>query len=122
MAATIYVVDDDAAARDSLKLLLETYGLEVKESASTREFLYIYQPGDQQCLILDHQLADEKGLDFIESTERERIKIPVILVSGGGDRKLKDRGLKDGAYAYFDKPLDNSLLLPTIFKAVGLTA
>jgi len=118
--ATIFVVDDDEAVRDSLKLLLETYGFEVKDYGTIREFFRAYQPRDQQCLVLDDHLPDERGLDFIESNDGASLGIPVILVSGGGDRTLKERAVKAGAFAYLDKPLDNSGLLVTIFKAIGM--
>jgi len=118
--ATIFVVDDDEAVRDSLRLLLETYGLKVEDYGSIREFFRAYQPREQQCLVLDNYLPAERGLDFIESIDGASLGIPVILVGGGGDRKLKERAVKAGAFAYFDKPLDNSGLLVTIFKAIGM--
>lgn len=118
--ATIFVVDDDEAVRDSLRLLLETYGLKVEDYGSIREFFRAYQPREQQCLVLDNYLPGERGLDFIESIDGASLGIPVILVGGGGDRKLKERAVKAGAFAYFDKPLDNSGLLVTIFKAIGM--
>jgi FixJ family two-component response regulator len=45
--------------------------------------------------------------------------MPVILVSGGGNRALKERALKAGVVAYFDKPLNNSILVPVILKAIA---
>lgn len=120
LEATIFVIDDDEAVRDSLKLLLETYGLEVADCESIREFFRAYQPREQQCLVLDQHLAGETGLDFLKSLDGTGLRIPVILVSGGGDRSLKERALRAGAFAYFDKPLDNSMLLATIFKAIGI--
>jgi FixJ family two-component response regulator len=118
--ATVYIVDDDAAVRDSLKLLLETYGLAVVDYGSVGEFVRSYQPHERQCLVLDHHLAGETGLDFLESADHLGLRMPVILVSGGGDRAVKERALKAGVLAYFDKPLDNSALLTTIFKAIGI--
>ena len=118
--ATVFIVDDDIAVRDSLKLLLETYGLAVEDYGSASEFFRAYQPCQRQCLVLDHHLAGETGLDFLESADGNGLRMPIILVSGGGDQVLKDRALKAGVLAYFDKPLDNSVLLTTIFKAVGI--
>lgn len=115
----IYVVDDDDAVRDSLKLLLESHGCEVEDYGSTREFFQAYRPQEAQCLVLDHHLPGETGLEFLESIDGASLRIPVILVSGGGDRALKERALKAGVFAYFDKPLDNSRLLSAILKAVG---
>jgi two-component system CheB/CheR fusion protein len=49
----IYVVDDDEAVRDSLKLLLESYGMVVEDYRSSEEFARAYVPGRGACLILD---------------------------------------------------------------------
>jgi len=116
---TVYIVDDDEAVRDSLTLLLESYGCDVHGFGSTREFLRAYGPHERQCLVLDHHLPGETGLDFLESIDGAGLRLPIILVSGGGDRTLRERALKAGVVAYFDKPLDNSILLATISKAVG---
>jgi two-component system, LuxR family, response regulator FixJ len=121
-AAMIFLVDDDEAVRDSLKLLLESYDCLVEDFGSTREFLKAYRPRDKQCLVLDHHLPDETGLDFLESIDGASLRIPVILMTGGGDRALKERALRAGVTAYFDKPLDNAILLGAIFTAIGIDA
>lgn len=115
----VFIVDDDEAVRDSLKLLLEAYDCHTEGYSSTREFLYAYRPRERQCLVLDHHLPGETGLEFLESIDGASLRLPVILVSGGGDRGLKERALKAGVIAYFDKPLNNSVLLSTILKAIG---
>lgn len=117
--ATIFIVDDDEAVRDSLKLLLESYGCTVKDYGSTRAFFRAYKPHENQCLILDHHLPGETGLEFLESIDGASLRLPIILLSGGGDRSLKERALQAGAIAYFDKPIDNTVLLATLFKAIG---
>lgn len=113
---TIYLVDDDEAVRDSLKLLLEAHGCRVEDYGSTGDFLRGFQPGERQCLILDHHLPEMNGLDFLESDDGARLRLPVILVTGGGDDGLKDRALRAGADAYFDKPLRDSELVATILR------
>jgi len=117
---TIFLVDDDEAVRDSLKFLLESYDCFVEDFPSTREFLKAYRPREKQCLVLDHHLPGETGLDFLESIDGAGLRIPIILVTGGGDRALKERALRAGVLAYFDKPLDNAVLLGAIFKATGM--
>lgn len=115
--AIVFIVDDDEAARDSLMLLLETYGCDVQGFGSTREFLQAYRPRKRQCLILDHHLRGETGLDFLQSIDGASLRLPVILVSGGGDRLLKERAHNAGVVAYFDKPLEISVLMATILNA-----
>jgi two-component system response regulator FixJ len=119
---TIFIVDDDEAVRDSLKLLLESHGCRVEDYGSTRAFLRAFRRDSRQCLVLDHHLPDETGLDFLESGDGATLRVPVILVTAGGDEALKERAAKAGALAYFDKPLDNSALVATIFKLLDAVA
>ena len=113
---TIFIVDDDDAVRDSLKLLLESHGCKVRDYGSTRDFFRDYRKEARQCLILDHHLPGETGIEFLESGDGANLRVPVILVSGGGDPALKLRATKAGALAYFDKPIDDSELVATIFR------
>lgn len=116
--STIFIVDDDEAVRDSLKLLLESHGWHVEDYGSTREFFRAFRRRERQCLVLDHHLPDGTGLDFLESEAGANLHLPVILVSGGGGEALRERATKAGALAYFDKPLDDSKLVATIAKLI----
>jgi FixJ family two-component response regulator len=118
----VFIVDDDDAVRDSLRLFLQAYDCNTEEYSSIREFLRAYRPRERQCLVLDHHLPRETGLDFLESIDGAGLRLPVILMSGGGDCSLKERALKAGVIAYFDKPLNNSVLLATILTAIGKDA
>jgi FixJ family two-component response regulator len=118
----VFIVDDDEAVRDSLRFLLQAYDYDTEEYGTTREFLRAYRPRDRQCLLLDHHLPRETGLDFLESIDGAGLRLPIILMSGGGDGSLKERALKAGVVAYFDKPVNNALLLATILKAIGKDA
>jgi two-component system response regulator FixJ len=116
--STIFIVDDDEAVRDSLKLLLEAHGCRVRDYGSTREFVDNFRRDQKQCLVLDHHLPDQNGLDFLESDDGSNLQMPVIVVTGGGDATLRDRATRAGAHAYFDKPLNDTILLSTIFNLI----
>lgn len=116
---TIFIVDDDEAVRDSLKLLLESHGCHVRDYGSTRDFFRDYRKGDRQCVVLDHHLPDQTGVEFLESDDGANLRVPVILVTGGGDQALRARATKAGALAYFDKPINDSELVSTIFRLLG---
>jgi len=116
---TIFIVDDDEAVRDSLKLLLESHGCQVRDYGTIRDFFREFQPDQRQCLVLDHHLPGETGVEFLESDEGAKLRVPVILVTGGGDPALKERATKAGALAYFDKPINDNELVATIFRLLG---
>ena len=118
--AKIFIVDDDDAVRDSLKVLLEIHGLEVEDFGSTSEFVSHYRkPSVPGCLILDQHLPRTTGLDFLMSARGRDIGIPVILISGQGDSKLEFRARQAGAAGYLQKPISEQTLLATVGRVIA---
>ena len=85
--STIFVVDDDPAARESLRWMIEQadFGVRVKEFRSCREFLDYYRPGENDCLVLDVRMPEMDGLT-LQATLRDRgIRLPIIFITAYGD-------------------------------------
>jgi len=117
--ARVYVVDDDDGVRDSLKILLESYGARVAAFGSTEAFLRDYRPNAHACLVLDQHLPGATGLDFLATAEGARLGLPVILVTGRGDPALRSRALAAGCFAYLEKPVDDGVLVAKIERAIA---
>ena len=116
----IFVVDDDEAVRDSLKILLESHGMPVQAFATTEAFSEAYRPRTRQCLILDQHLRGKKtGLGFLASPERPAMRLPVILITGRGDDAIKARAADVGVADYIEKPIDTDRLIAAIEHAFG---
>jgi FixJ family two-component response regulator len=62
--ASVYVVDDDASAREGLASLIQSAGLTAKTFASAEEFLAAPRPKVPSCLVLDVSLPGVSGLDL----------------------------------------------------------
>jgi len=62
--ATVYVVDDEVDLLDSISILLNTLGLNVKSFTSAEAFLKNYRPSESECLILDVMMPSMSGLDL----------------------------------------------------------
>jgi two-component system response regulator FixJ len=118
-ATKVLIVDDDDAVRDSLKVLLESYGLAVEDYASAQDLVRHYRPARGQCLLLDQHLPNLSGLDFLASPEGASLDIPVILVTGRGDAAIRHRARALGVVDYLEKPVPDDVLLAAIAKAVG---
>lgn len=116
-----YVVDDDEAVRDSLKVLLEIHGIEVEDYASIGAFAEHYHRPCRGILILDQHLPSRTGLDFLNSPDGRRLGIPVILITGRGDRALEERARAAGAAAYLHKPVSEKVLLATMSRLLEAT-
>ncbi len=118
----IYVVDDDDGVRTSLRALLESYGYEVEEYASGAAFLSHYQPGPRSgCLVLDLHLPAATGIDVMaDLRKRTGAYLPILLMTGRGDKTVRDRALAAGASAYLEKPVDSDHLMEAVRNLVEL--
>jgi FixJ family two-component response regulator len=116
---TIYIVDDDAAVRAGLALLVESCGWMVCPCASAEEFLRTYSPDIPGCVVLDLQMPGISGADLQEIMAARGIDLPVIVVTAYKDHPLADRVRAAGARAVLAKPFDESDLVREIDAAVG---
>jgi two-component system response regulator FixJ len=114
----IYVVDDDDAVRDSLRILLESHGMRVSDFGSTGEFIAGYRVHPSACLILDLHLPVVGGLDFLASSAGRALDIPVILITGRGDEATRARAKELGAAAFLEKPIEDGALVEVIAAAL----
>jgi FixJ family two-component response regulator len=116
--ATIHVVDDDQAVRESIKWLIESVGMNIETYGSADEFLDKYTEDSLGCVILDVRMPGLSGLD-LQAIIRERgIDLPVIFITGHGDVPMAVRALKNGAVDFIEKPFNDQTLLDTIQAAL----
>ena len=112
--ATIHVIDDDPAIRDSLSLLLTTEGHEVRTYESARGFLDAIGEGDNGCVVTDVRMPGLSGLDLVETMRKRHISMPIIVITGHADVPLAVQAMKQGAVDFFEKPFDEDALLASI--------
>jgi FixJ family two-component response regulator len=118
VAQSICIIDDDAAVRDSLRVLLESHGWTVEDFASTAEFLTRRHGSEGAALlILDQHLPGASGLEFLAG-QGARLGLPVILITGAGDNNLREQARRRGVAAYLEKPLSETKLLDAIARAL----
>ncbi len=115
---TVFVVDDDAAMRASLRWLLESVGLRVETFASGRDFLERYENGQAGCLVLDLRMPDLSGLELQSELNRRAISLPVIIISGYGEVRTAVDALKAGAVDFLEKPFSEQVLLDRVWQAI----
>lgn len=122
--STVYVVDDDQAVRESLHWLMTSVNLPVKTFASAQEFLKAYQPDQQGCVLLDIRMPGMSGFELQKRLAARSDELLVIFITGHGDVHMAVEAMKAGAYDFFEKPIDDQLLLDVVQKAVkqGATA
>ncbi len=115
----IFVVDDDADVRDSVRALLESASFKVVTYASPAQFLADPAPKDG-CLISDIRMPGMTGLELQEEIVRRQMALPVILITGHGDVAMAVRAMRAGAVNFLEKPFDDELLLANVRQALEL--
>jgi len=115
---TIFVVDDDEAVRDSLRMLLSAAGYPAELYASARGFLERNGDASKGCLLADIRMPDMDGLELQEELLKRRTGLPVIIMTGHGDVPLAVRAMKAGAVDFLEKPFSRAQLLASIEKAL----
>lgn len=104
---TVFIVDDDAAMRDSLNMVVQSAGFKAKCFSSAIEFLDAIETYDRSyspCLIADVQMPNISGIELLRRLNASNKKLPVIMITGHGTPALKHRAKELGAVAILDKP------------------
>jgi RNA polymerase sigma factor (sigma-70 family) len=117
-AATVFIIDDDAAVRVSIQDLLESVELRAVSFGTAEEFLRSKLPDGPSCLVLDVRLPGVNGLDFQRRLVDAGLQIPIIFITGHGDIPMTVKAMKSGAVEFLAKPFQERELLGAIRQAL----
>jgi len=115
---TVFLVDDDPAALDSLRWLMETRGFSVEAYCSASDYLDAYDPHKPGCLVLDVRMPEMDGLALQEKLVAIGERIPIIFVTAHGDVASSVQAMKAGAIDFLEKPVDDEVLLKLVQNAL----
>jgi len=118
IAPTVYVIDDDAAVRNSLRELLLSVSLPVEAFATSAAFLDAFQADRPGCLVLDMRLKEGSGLDLQDELAKRKVSLPIIVLTGHGDVTSSVRALKAGAFDFLQKPPPPAVFLERVRAAI----
>jgi len=116
--ATVFLVDDDPAIRDSMCWFLKSRGLNVQAYSSAAEFLDARHPDKPGCLVLDVRMPQMDGLELQQKLASLHDHLPIIFVTACDEVSLGIRAMKAGAIDFLEKPVDNKALLELVHKAL----
>ena len=115
--ALIVVIDDHESVRNSLRALLESNGLAVKDYASA--VAYLSDDGGGDCLLVDLRMPQMTGLELQQELNKRNSPVPLIVISGHGDVPLAVAAMRAGAFDFLQKPFDDDVLLDSIHRALA---
>ncbi len=116
---TIALIEDDEAALELLRLLLEGRGLVVRGFASAEAFLACLPEYAAACVVSDVRMPGISGLDLLRALEARGSAVPVILITGHGDITMAVSAMKEGAFDFVEKPYDADRLIAGIETALA---
>ena len=114
----VFVIDDDASVRDSLKSLFESVGLHVQLFDSADAFLQSERPNVTCCLVLDVRLPGLSGIEFQAELAKAGTELPIIFLTGHGDIPMTVQAMKAGAVEFLTKPCRDQELLDAVRLAL----
>ncbi len=116
--ATVHVIDDDDAVRQSLEFLLRTAGVAARTYESAAAFLSALPAIETGCIITDVRMPGISGIELLKRLGEMQVKLPVIVITGHGDVPLAVEAMKNGAIDFLEKPYDDELLLGSVRSAL----
>jgi two-component system response regulator FixJ len=108
---TVFVVDDDAPALDSLLMLLRSDGLNPSGFSSAEAFLDDLSPDARGCIISDVRMPGMDGVQLIRALKERHCLMPVIVITGHADVTIAVQAMKAGAAEFVQKPFESELIL-----------
>ena len=114
---TVFIVDDDAAVRDSLALLLSLRGYSTVIFSCAEDLLRVIDPLWRGCVVVDIKMPGMSGLDLQAALAEHPASMPVIIITGHGDIAAARQAFKAAAVDFLEKPFDDDVLVRAIERA-----
>ncbi len=117
----VYIVDDDLAVLDSLKVLLESIGISAATFDCGNKFLAQADLNSGGALVLDINMPGTSGLNVLDRLAELKSNLAVIVISGRSEASAQAYATRMGAVAVLEKPVQVELFVGCVRKALGTT-
>jgi len=117
-AGIVFLVEDDAAVRRSLSLLLDLHGFRCEPFETAEDFLSLSAWQRPACALVDIRLPGMSGLALQARMRHKDRGFPVLLMTAQGDAAIARTALLQGASDFLEKPIDEKELLEAVSEAL----
>ncbi|MFT5789411.1 MAG: two-component system response regulator TtrR [Shewanella sp.] len=114
----VYLVDDDDAIVDSITFLMDGYGYKMISFNTGNDFLATVDLSQPGCVILDARMPGLSGPQVQQLLSEAKSPLSVIFLTGHGDVPMAVDAFKNGAFDFFQKPVQGQLLSQSIAKGL----
>jgi len=113
----VVLVDDSSAVRQATRMLLKTVGLELLPYHSPAQ--YLQDLPEAGCILLDVRMPEMSGIELYRRLREAGVETPVIFMTGHGQVAMAVSAMREGAFDFLEKPVDDQRLIDTIFAAIA---
>ena len=117
---TVFVIDDDAAVRDSIALMLGLEGYRTSLFADAEAFLAAWREDWAGCVVADVRLPGQSGVELQDAFRKRNISLPFVIITAHGDVATARAAFRSQAVDFLEKPFDNVQLFTAIETAFAL--
>ncbi|OBT08073.1 DNA-binding response regulator [Shewanella sp. UCD-FRSSP16_17] len=114
----VYLVDDDEAIIDSICFLMEGFGYQLTSFNSGDAFLDQVDLSLAGCVILDARMPGLSGPEVQQLLNEAKSPLSIIFLTGHGDVPMAVDAFKQGAFDFFQKPVQGKVLAQSIEKGM----
>jgi two-component system nitrogen regulation response regulator NtrX len=120
MKARVLVVDDEAAIRDAMRMILEYEGHECLVAGSGQEGLTMAERDNPDLVFLDVKMPGLDGLEVLSRLRGLNEALPVVIISAHGTAATALEAGKLGAFRFIEKPLSKDYVLDAVREGLEL--
>jgi len=114
----VYVIDDDAAIRNSMEFLLRSAGFEVRLFETAQDFLDVVAGLELGCVVSDVRMPGIDGIELLKRMKAGYGRFAMVVMTGHGDIPLAVEAMKLGAVDFLEKPFEDERLIGMIEWAI----
>lgn len=115
----IFVMDSDAATRETLSMILQQEGYDVICFADGAALLSLAKARIPACIFLEVTMPAQSGIDTLKKLRAQNNQVPVFAISGRADIPTAVDAIRNGATDFIQKPLLGNEIIVRVNEAVG---
>jgi DNA-binding NtrC family response regulator len=122
MKPNVLLIEDNDASRFGFVRYFSKDGYDIKEAADLAEAARALAAQRFDAIIMDVNLPDGNGIEFIDTIRANDATIPIIVITGAGNIQLAVEAMQRGADNFLTKPVDNAALGEYLRKTLEIGA
>jgi len=115
----VAVIDDDAAMREAIIVVLDSVGIAARGFASAQSFFAAPEAAAYRCLVMDIRMPGLSGVEAHRRMMDAGMNTPVVFITGHGDIEMAVAAMKRGAADFLTKPFRDQTLIDAVQGALA---